>query len=301
MSFKIKNIEISLGSIKEKNLNLEKRYKWPKGQILNKIGIKQRHISSPNQNTTILAKRAVKKILKANNLSKVKFIISVTNTPTRVFPSLAHEIASLIDKSKNFMCIGLNAGCTGYVDALYLADKLIKENQDVLIITSDTYSKYIDINDKSIRPIFSDGASCTHLQLKKKNCWKIEKEFFHTERNTIRHLELENQKINMNGPEVLSFALRKVLKTINSLLDRKNNTLIFAHQAGKIVVESILSKVKANTILPTNYKKNGNLVSTSIPFLIKDNLKLLKKNKSVLISGFGVGLSHSHILIRKVN
>ena len=67
------------------------------------------------------------------------------------------------------------------------------------------------------------------------------------------------------------------------------------------MVESILSKVKANTILPTNYKKNGNLVSTSIPFLIKDNLKLLKKNKSVLISGFGVGLSHSHILIRKVN
>ena len=277
MAFIIKNLEVSLGSIKEKNLNLEKRYKWPEGQISNKIGIKQRHISNASQNTTTLAKTAVKKILKKNNLSKVKFIISVTNTPTRVFPSLAHEISSLINKSKNFMCMGVNAGCTGYVDALYLADKLIKKNQDVLIVTADTYSKYIDINDKSIRPIFSDGASCTHLQFREKNCWKIEKEFFHTESDTLEHLELKNQKINMNGPEVLSFAIRKVLKTINGFLNKKSNTLIFAHQAGKIVIKNILLKIKKKVTLPTNYEKNGNLVSTSIPFLIKDNFNLLKK------------------------
>ena len=101
MAFIIKNLEVSLGSIKEKNLNLEKRYKWPEGQISNKIGIKQRHISNASQNTTTLAKTAVKKILKKNNLSKVKFIISVTNTPTRVFPSLAHEISSLINKMRS--------------------------------------------------------------------------------------------------------------------------------------------------------------------------------------------------------
>ena len=105
----------------------------------------------------------------------------------------------------------------------------------------------------------------------------------------------------MNGPEVLSFAIRKVLKTINSLLNKKNNTLIFAHQAGKIVIKNILLKIKKNNYLPTNYEKNGNLVSTSIPLLIKNNLNLLKKNKSILISGFGVGLSHSHILIKKIN
>ena len=80
----------------------------------------------------------------------------------------------------------------------------------------------------------------------------------------------------MNGPEVLSFAIRKVSKTINDLLNKKGSTLIFAHQAGKIVLKNILSKIK-NATLPTNYEKNGNLVSTSIPFLIKDNFSLLKK------------------------
>lgn len=301
MSFIFKNLEVSLGKTKEKNSSLEKRYNWPRDQILKKIGILQRHISNSNQNTTLLAKAAVKKVLKKNNLSKVKFIISVTNTPTRVFPSLAHEVASLINNSKNFMCIGINSGCTGYVDALYLASKLIKKNKDVIIVTSDTYSKYIDINDKSIRPIFSDGASCTHLQYKKKNAWQVKKEFFQTERDTLEHLELKKEKIRMNGPEVLSFAIRIVSKTINNLLNKKNKSLIFAHQAGKIVFSNIKSKIKTEAYLPNNYKKNGNLVSTSIPFLIKENFRLLKKNKNILISGFGVGLSHSHILLKKIN
>jgi len=299
MSFIFKNLEVSLGKIKEKNFNLESRYNWPKNRIQKKIGIIQRHISSEDQNTSLLAKAAVKKVLKKNNLSKVKFIISVTNTPTRVFPSLAHEVSTLINNSKNFLCLGINAGCTGYVDALYLANKLIKKNQDVIIVTSDTYTKYIDIDDKSIRPIFSDGASCTLLQYKKKNSWKIKKEFFQTEKDTLEHLELKKEKIKMNGPEVLSFAIKRVTKTMNNLLNKKNKTLIFAHQAGKIVFKNIISKMETEAYLPTNFEKNGNLVSTSIPFLIKENLKLLKKNKEILISGFGVGLSHSHILIKK--
>ena len=105
----------------------------------------------------------------------------------------------------------------------------------------------------------------------------------------------------MNGPEVLSFAIRIVSKTINNLLNKKNKTLIFAHQAGKIVFRNIKSKIKTDDYLPSNYEKNGNLVSTSIPSLIKENFRLLKKNKNILISGFGVGLSHSHILLKKTN
>ena len=59
----------------------------------------------------------------------------------------------------------------------------------------------------------------------------------------------------MNGPEVLSFAIVSVSKTINDLLNKKGSTLIFAHQAGKIVLRNILSKIKKNATLPTNYEK----------------------------------------------
>ena len=53
-----------------------------------------------------------------------------------------------------------------------IADKFLKKNEDVLIVTADTYSKHIDLNDKSIKPIFSDGASCTLLKFKKNKSWK---------------------------------------------------------------------------------------------------------------------------------
>lgn len=299
MGFIFKNLEVSLGNIIEYNSHLEKIYSWPKHQIKKKIGITKRYISDEDQNTSILAMHAIRKVLKKTNLSNVKFVISVTNTPTRVFPSLAHEVSKLISKSENFFCLGINAGCTGYVDALYLATKLIKKNHDVLIITSDTYSKFIDKNDKSIRPIFSDGASCTLLKYKKNKSWKIVDEFFETERNTIEHLEFK-RKIKMNGPEVLSFAIKKVLKVIHKIV-KKKKILLLAHQAGKIVMNNIATNLNPNVIIPTNFEKNGNLVSTSIPLLIKENFKLMEKNNEILISGFGVGLSHSHILLKKGN
>ena len=62
------------------------------------------------------------------------------------------------------MCLGINSGCTGYVDALYLASKLIKKNQDVIIVTSDTYSKYIKDNDRSTKVLFGDAASVSYLK-----------------------------------------------------------------------------------------------------------------------------------------
>ena len=91
------------------------------------------------------------------------------------------------------MCLGINSGCTGYVDALYLASKLIKKNQDVIIVTSDTYSKYIDINDRSIRPIFSDGASCTHLQYEK-NAWKVKKGIFSNRKRYTSAFRIKKKK-----------------------------------------------------------------------------------------------------------
>ena len=103
----------------------------------------------------------------------------------------------------------------------------------------------------------------------------------------------------MNGPEVLAFAISNVAESMSKLTNKKK-TLIFAHQAGKIVLNVIKSKIKSKSIFPTNYQNNGNLVSTSIPLLIKENLSLLNKNQNILISGFGVGLSQSHILIKKI-
>jgi 3-oxoacyl-[acyl-carrier-protein] synthase III len=95
----------------------------------------------------------------------------------------------------------------------------------------------------------------------------------------------------MNGPAIVSLALRHVLPEI--IRYSKNIDSLFIHQAGKIVINLIKTKLNKKIFLPTNYEKYGNLVSTSIPVLISENLKELKKSKKILFCGFGVGLSIS--------
>ena len=98
----------------------------------------------------------------------------------------------------------------------------------------------------------------------------------------------------MNGPAVISFAKSVVLPEIIKL--SKNINCIFSHQAGKIVMNQIKKKINKKIYFPLNFSNHGNLVSTSIPLLIKQHMKKFKKEKKILICGFGVGLSASFIL-----
>jgi 3-oxoacyl-[acyl-carrier-protein] synthase-3 len=101
-------------------------------------------------------------------------------------------------------------------------------------------------------------------------------------------------EIEMNGPAVVSFAIKDVLPEILKL--SKNVNCIFSHQAGKIVMDQIQKKIKSKVLFPLNFEGHGNLVSSSIPLLIKQNMRKFREEKKILICGFGVGLSASIIL-----
>ena len=103
----------------------------------------------------------------------------------------------------------------------------------------------------------------------------------------------------MNGPKVLQFALSKVSPEINKIIDKTNNCNIFPHQAGKIVLDALSKGIPKGCKLYTNYDEVGNLVSSSVPKLIYDNFKTFNTSRLVLLSGFGVGLSHSSVLLEK--
>lgn len=301
MGFSIERIECVLASIVEENYVLEKDMKWDEGKIEKKIGIKKRYLSDDTETTEGLAIKSINKLKTNINLDNLGLVISVTNTPTNLFPSLSHIVASELNSNNNIHCLGLNSGCSGYVDALILAEKYINyEKCDAIIITSDTYSKYIRNDDYSIRPLFSDGSTATHLKYIKKGK-KIKKKITSFENNTSDFLKGQLNKnkkyeIHMNGPKVLLYAINKVLPNIKKLLNKRIET-IFLHQAGSIVTNSIIKYINKNINVPLNYPELGNLVSSSIPFVMKENFNLLNTNNQILISGFGVGLSQAHIII----
>ena len=304
--FNFKDIQIELGRKIEKNCLIEKRLGFKKNQIQEKTGIKKRYLANKQQHSETLAIKAVKKIQKKNNLTKLTHIISVSNTPSIFFPSIAHYVCSSLKSNKQIHCIGINSGCSGYVDALVLACDIFKgsNKSEILITTSDTYSKYISSSDRSIRPLFSDGGSATLLKFSKFG-WKLENKFSNTISNTQSNLIMRKDSntkeilIKMKGAEVFYFVMQHVIPQIQKLTKNEKSCMLLAHQAGKIVMDQIIKKLNGKIRVPINYQKYGNLVSTSIPNLLFENFKKINKYKKIVLSGFGVGLTHTHLKLKK--
>ena len=293
---KIFKIVTKLGEIVEKNSLIEKKFKLKKNSLEKLTGIKKRYISSKHQTSEKNAVGVCKKIPK-NELFSITHIISVTNTPSVKFPGISNFVSSELNL-ENVHCINLNSGCTGYVDALSIAHDVIASNKKskILIITSDTYSKFINPNNKSIRSLFSDGATASLVKYSLNGYRSIIRKNKNI-KNTQKDLFFFDKEITMDGPAVVSFAINHVIPELKKFQNKSNS--IFIHQAGNIVYNQVKNSLNQKTFLPKNYQKYGNLVSGSIPFLIKDNFKKFNNLKDVIICGFGVGLSLSLIVLKK--
>jgi 3-oxoacyl-[acyl-carrier-protein] synthase-3 len=298
---RIDSIYSSLGSLSETNADIEEIVGWSADEILKKTGIKKRFISSNDETSESLGLNATRKIHK-DVLSNCDLIISVSNTQSNDFPTIAHFVHSELGLSQRVKCFGINAGCTGFVDAIELVYSLFSSDsyKQALIINSDTYSKYIN-NDRSTRTLFSDGASVTVI-VKDPNGFKIEKKISSSVSGTYENLikkELDGERlIKMNGPKVLQFAMSTVKKDLMQIINKHVEYTLFPHQAGKIVLDALERKLPKNIKIFNNYQSYGNLVSASIPNLIRENFKELNKNK-IILSGFGVGLSHNALILQK--
>lgn len=297
---RISKIEKQLGKLIQLNSDIEKDVGWSASQIEEKTGIKKRYLASNEQTTESLAIDAVKKI-SDDEISNVDLLIAVTNTPSAGFPNLAHFIHSSACFSDQVQCIGLNSGCSGFVDALeivsaYFASEL---SENALIVTSDTYQKFILPTDRSIRTLFSDGA-CATLLKNDSSGMKLVSQIHSSHKNTTSHLEMytttQGEFIKMNGPQVLAFSLKVIKEVIQEL--PSENLLVLPHQAGKIVLQNFEKKLPDMADIRTNYSEYGNLVSSSIPNLLCGKIDELKNYENIVFSGFGVGLKHTSLIFK---
>tara|TARA_B110000503_G_scaffold143158_1_gene242924 strand:+ start:1071 stop:2009 length:939 start_codon:yes stop_codon:yes gene_type:complete len=282
-------------------------------KIYTSTGIKKIHIASKKQSALDLAKKAANAVLKKNR-SKIDAIIYVTQSPEYFLPSSACILQDQLGISKSALAFDLNQGCSGYIYGLCLASSLIKTNvaKNVLLICSDTYSKYISKKNSTCLPIFSDGASATIL--KKSNSIFFLDFKFGTDGSGYKDLIVENSgfhanstkpELFMNGKKILMFTMANIPTLINSLL-KKNNLkkneidLFIFHQASKVVINNLIRKMKLDkNKVYFNIKNIGNTVSSTIPISISDLLqnKKIKKNTKILLAGFGVGLSMGATII----
>ena len=245
--------------------------------------------TNKNEDAVSLAIKACKKI-RFNN--KVKNIIFVSQNTKHKFPGNSSVLLSKLKIESINKSFDINAGCTGFIDALEIANGL---DGDTLIITSETYNKNIKKFNRSVSTIFADAAAAFIF---KKNKYKNLKFASGVNAKEYSNLMCDyNKDMHMDGPAVFQYVKNKVFPALYKFLKNNNKNIktIFIHQGSKLVTDFFINKLSNYKInIPTNIQSRGNTVSATIPILMYDYIKKnnFKKNEKIMLCGFGVGLSY---------
>jgi 3-oxoacyl-[acyl-carrier-protein] synthase-3 len=301
---------------------------WPAEKILNKTGIRERHIANENQTAGDLAYNAAIKLFEQGNIKakEIDFIILCTQAPDHVLPTTACILQNRLGIPRQAGALDINLGCSGFVYGLSLAKGLIETGAAncVLFLTADTYSKYIHPRDKSVRTLFGDGAAATVIVGSDSDDSSIGPFVFGTDgsgaemliveagmfrqrkssETSVEHTDFSGnirtkENLYMNGAEVMNFSLNEVPKSVIDLLSKAGKTkedidFFILHQANKFMLDALRKKINVSSNkLPLVIEKFGNTVSSSIPIAIHEliNEGRLKKGHKLVLVGFGVGFS----------
>lgn len=305
---------------------------WNIDKVTQKSGVNQRYVTQESETAFDLAKVACDKLIEGGfDKNNIDGIIFCTQSPDYIMPSNAFLIHNYLGLKHNVLAFDYNLACSGYIYGLAIAHGLIATGvaSTILLITSDTYSKYINKGDRSTKVLFSDGAAATVVKKSDNekavldtvlaSAGKEHKSFYipaggmkqpKSEETTIEDTDRSGniktlEDIHMNGFNVWRFIASTVPKQIKGILSKNDKSfddidLCFFHQASKLTLDSLTKALKIEEDkLFNNYDKVGNTVSSSIPILMKDAIDQgkLKRGDLVLLSGFGVGLSWGSILM----
>ena len=300
---------------------------WTASKIYRKTGIKSRHIAG-NELVSDMAVKAAQNLFAEYRVSPqdVDFVLLCTQSPDYFLPTTACIVQECLGIPTSAGAMDYNLGCSGYIYGLAVAKGLLCAGvaKNVLLITSETYTKHIHSLDRSTRTVFGDGASATFLT--KDDIDGIGEFVLGTDGKGAPNLimpaggmaqpktgetsvEKEDQSGNirseeniyMNGPEIYAFTLRTVPDLISETLLKNNLTMeqidyVVLHQANKLVLTSLKDKLDIpDEKFCIDVEELGNTVSSTIPIAIKRAMTRVpdkfKPDSKILIAGFGVGYS----------
>ena len=257
---------------------------------------------------------------------EVEYLVFCTQSPDYYLPTTACILQHRLRLKKGIGAFDYNLGCSGYVYGLGLAKGLIESGQvkNVLLLTAETYSKYINPEDNSVRPLFGDAATATWITAVDADIEGIYGLNYGTDGSGADKLivpvggarqpfskaseklmcdEYGNKRTNhnlyMDGGSIMNFSLDKVPDILGKILDkavcRRDDVDYFVfHQANKFILDFLQDKCALSGYPYWNdVKEYGNTVSNSIPIALVDLLSSKKSSElqRVVIIGFGVGLS----------
>jgi 3-oxoacyl-[acyl-carrier-protein] synthase-3 len=310
---------------------------WHASQILSKTGVAVRGIAAADECASDLGVAAAKRLFDEGICApeEIDFLIFCTQTPDYLTPTTACLIQDRLGLPTSCGAVDINQGCSGYIYGLALAKSLVEAGtaRTVLLVTADTYMKFINRRDRSLLTLFGDGAAATLITSIEAEAPLIGPFVLGTDGRGANQIMVKSgglryrptpetaiekqdssgnwrsdQNLFMDGGDVFSFALRTVPPTLQKLLEKANLTIdqidfVIPHQANKFVLERLRAKLKfAADKFWIDMENSGNTVSSTIPIALEGaiNQGRVKSGDRVALIGFGVGYSWGATLMEIV-
>jgi len=237
-------------------------------------------------------------------LDSCELLIVVNQTKPFELPQVSNFILEKVGYKGQMECIDLTLGCTGFVYATTLADRLLAKGENCIILTGDAISTQIDVDDSVNRPLFGDQTFLTYFKKNSDLVHHLNTNLFKGSHNLYLNgndsTHLEESGFKMNGMEIFNFGLHEVTNAIKSYAQfhKITDKNIILHQANKFMLKSIMAKIREYNLNDFyNDGKIGNTGPSTIPDTIHNN-KLDLVGQECIIVGFGVGLQISINIIK---
>jgi 3-oxoacyl-[acyl-carrier-protein] synthase-3 len=306
---------------------------WSVEKIDDKTGIRERHIAGPGECSSDLAVAAARKLFDSGacRTEEIDFVLLCTQSPDYFLPTTACLVQDRLGIPTTAGALDFNLGCSGFVYGLGLAEGLITSGQaqKLLLLTAETYSKFLHPRDKSVRTLFGDAAAATLLTASEQPSLgpfvygtdgagapnlMVPTGGMRQARTAETAIEKEDDSENlrsqdnlfMAGGEIFNFTLSAVPKSIHALLSKAQLSfeqvdLFVFHQANRFMLDHLRKRLKIPAEkFQVSMAHCGNTVSSTIPIALKEAQRegRLKEGTTVMLVGFGVGYSWGATLLR---
>lgn len=302
---------------------------WTVDKIASKVGVKERHVAREDETASDMAIHAALRLFTEHNIDKaeIDFVLFCTQSPDYFLPTSACIIQDKLGLSKSLGALDFNLGCSGYVYGLSLAKGLVAGGiaRNILLLTSETYSKHLHPRDKGNRTIFGDAATATLISTEgigeigdfslgtdgsgAKNLIVGTGAFRNKERREDLSFDENGNPVSsdylyMNGTEIFNFTLDAVPILVRETLsknemEKADIDLFIFHQANKYMINFLRKKLKIEEDKFFIFLENvGNTVSSTIPIALYEAQKENKLSGNILLAGFGVGYSWGGTILK---
>jgi 3-oxoacyl-[acyl-carrier-protein] synthase-3 len=295
------------------NDELIERFGWDREFLEVKLGIHQRHIAAEGEGSAAMGVAAAENLFANSDLQRedVDLLIVCTQNPDYGLPHTSALVQDQLGLPVTVAAFDIGLGCSGFVYGLSIVRGMLETLglRNALLITSDPYSKVIDPSDRGTSPLFGDGAAATWVAADGSG-GEIGHFTFGTDGAGARNLIVEPDEsgtrcLSMQGRAIFEFMLERIPGDLERCATENDLTtddvdLFLLHQASAYMLGYVTKRMKLDpSRVPIHMQDTGNLVSSSIPFLIA---RLAERGelagKTTLLSGFGVGLSWASTVVR---